>query len=172
MAIVKVVCGNKFRRRLLIMNNNSDQTGSIKLFARGTSGRIEFHNATSQIMSVRADNNVYIGVPDPPGPSSNLYVNGEINAKLVRVKNDIPWWDGVFKPHYKLMSLSELETFVKQNNHLPDMPTEKQVNENGLDLAKMNALLLKKVEELTLYVIELKKENERIKEVIENMKKR
>jgi len=153
----------------MLLHSNSDQTGSIKLFSTGSNGRIEFHNQTNQVMSIRADNNVYIGSPDS---NSNLYVNGEINARLVRVKNDIPWWDGVFKPDYKLMSLDKLEKFVNKNHHLPDIPSGKQVNEDGLDLAQTNALLLKKIEELTLYVIELKKENEEIKGEIDDLKNR
>ncbi|RLD91139.1 MAG: hypothetical protein DRJ09_01995 [Bacteroidetes bacterium] len=120
-------------------------------------------------MSVRADNNVYLGTPDP-GPFSNLYVNGEIYAHLVKVTNSVAWWDGVFKKDYHLMPLDKLEKFVNKNHHLPGMPTESQVNENGLDLAKMNALLLKKTEELTLYVIELKKENERIMKLFNEKK--
>jgi hypothetical protein len=56
------------------------------------------------------------------------------------------------------MPLPQLEQYIQQNKHLPDIPTANEVVRDGVDLGKMNALLLKKVEELTLYVIQLKKE--------------
>jgi hypothetical protein len=68
------------------------------------------------------------------------------------------WNDYVFHDDYKLMPLSELESFVNANKHLPEIPSEKEVIENGINIGEMNALLLKKIEELTLYVIELKKQ--------------
>lgn len=62
------------------------------------------------------------------------------------------------------MPLLQLDRFIKENNHLPDMPTEETVLNDGIELGEMNALLLKKVEELTLYVIELKKELDDVKQ--------
>jgi hypothetical protein len=55
------------------------------------------------------------------------------------------------------MPLAEVETFIKENQHLPDIPSEDEIKASGIDVAQMNALLLKKIEELTLYVIELEK---------------
>jgi len=78
------------------------------------------------------------------------------------------WWDEVFDESYKLMPLNQLESYIENNNHLPDIPKEKDVLENGIELGEMNTLLLKKIEELTLYVIELKKENEFIKRKCSN----
>jgi hypothetical protein len=63
----------------------------------------------------------------------------------------------VFDEDYDLMSLSEVESFIKENKHLPDVPSAKEVKKDGLDVAEMNATLLKKVEELTLHIIELEK---------------
>jgi len=137
----------------ILLSNNSSQAGSIKLYTTGTEGRIEFHNQNMQVMSIRADNNVYFGNPDV---STNLYVNGEITSSLVRV-NTQSWWDCVFKDDYRLMPLAEVETFIKENQHLPDIPSEATIKASGIDVAQMNALLLKKIEELTLYVIELEK---------------
>lgn len=151
----------------MLMSSNYNEAASIKLFARGRNGRVELHNDERQIMSIRGDGNAYIGDPDH---RSDLFVYGEINAHLVRVKNDIPWWDCVFEEDYQLMPLNTLAEFVNKHHHLPDMPAEEEVQKNGIELAEMNALLLKKVEELTLYVIELKKENEGIREEIDKMK--
>lgn len=93
-----------------------------------------------------------------------LKVSGKIWAHEVEVKLD-DWWDEVFDEEYILMPLVQLEKFIKTNNHLPDMPTEETVLKNGIELGEMNALLLKKVEELTLYVIELKKELDEVKQL-------
>ena len=65
--------------------------------------------------------------------------------------------DYVFEPDYKLMPLAEVEAFTKANKHLPEVPSAAEIEKSGLDLAKMNLLLLKKVEELTLHTIELEK---------------
>ena len=65
--------------------------------------------------------------------------------------------DYVFEPDYKLASLSEVEAYTKTHKHLPEVPSASEIEKNGLDLAQMNLLLLKKVEELTLHTIELEK---------------
>ena len=86
-----------------------------------------------------------------------LYVEGGIMTEKVRVKLQGEWSDYVFDEDYDLMSLSEVESFIKENKHLPDVPSAKEVKKDGLDVAEMNATLLKKVEELTLHIIELEK---------------
>jgi hypothetical protein len=78
-------------------------------------------------------------------------------TEKVRVKLQGEWADYVFDEDYDLMSLSEVESFIKENKHLPDVPSAKEVKKDGLDVAEMNATLLKKVEELTLHIIELEK---------------
>jgi len=93
----------------------------------------------------------------------SLKVNGnKVWAHEVEV-NLTDWSDEVFDKNYKLMPLHQLESYIETNKHLPDIPTEEEVLKNGIKLGEMNALLLKKVEELTLYVIELKKEVEDLK---------
>ncbi len=91
-----------------------------------------------------------------------LAVNGAIGAKDVFIEIDeTPWPDYVFEPEHILLSLTELEAFIKQYKHLPDIPSANDVKEHGLSLAEINALLLKKIEELTLYIIELNKKIEK-----------
>ena len=77
-------------------------------------------------------------------------------ANLIKVQAS-EWWDKVFTPEYKLRSIAELEEYIDKNGHLPDMQTDNEVLSEGVDVAQMNALLLKKVEELTLYIIALEK---------------
>ena len=86
-----------------------------------------------------------------------LAVLGKILADEVMIKHPVAWGDYVFKPDYNLMPLNELSLFIKKNQHLPNVPSEKEVMENGYGLAEMNEILLKKVEELTLYILEQQK---------------
>jgi hypothetical protein len=107
---------------------------NVSMYCHGTSGRIEFHNDNMQVMSIRANNNVYIGDGDPE-KSSNLYVNGHIRANLVRVNTDT-WWDQVFAPDYNLMPLSDLSSFIETNGHLPDIPAKPKCLKMALTWAK------------------------------------
>jgi hypothetical protein len=144
--------------RIMIGNSSAANGGFIKMFAVGNNGGIEFSNQNMVVMSLKANNDIVIGTPSI---KSNMYVNGEITANLVRV-NTQEWYDCVFEKEYKLQPLSEVEAYINQYKHLPEIPSEADVKADGIDVAQMNALLLKKVEELTLYVIELEKRMEEI----------
>ena len=103
----------------------------------------------------------------PAGTDYKLFVKDGILTEKLKVANSndyINWSDFVFDSDYKLMSLSNLESYIKTNKHLPEIPTAKEVAKNGIDVAAMDAKLLQKIEELTLYVIELKKEMETMKQ--------
>ncbi|GAA4779392.1 hypothetical protein GCM10023231_02700 [Olivibacter ginsenosidimutans] len=89
---------------------------------------------------------------------AKLTVNGNILAREIKVKTDITVPDYVFEKDYQLPSLTEVEAYVKEHKHLPEIPSAREIGEEGLDVAKMNLLLLKKVEELMLIVIEQQKE--------------
>jgi hypothetical protein len=97
-----------------------------------------------------------------------LYVEQGILTEKVKVavKTSKDWYDQVFDKDYSLMPLNKLDEYIKANKHLPGIQTTEQVMAEGLDLGKMNALLLKKIEELTLYTIELKKELDETKKLI------
>ena len=103
------------------------------------------------------DGNVGIGTTNL---TYKLSVKGTIGCGEIKIEDVTTWADFVFEPDYNLMPLKDLETFIKANKHLPEIPTTAEVQENGISIGEMNAKLLQKVEELTLYVIELKKENE------------
>lgn len=90
-----------------------------------------------------------------------LSVDGKIRANSVKVYTG--WADYVFESDYYLPTLKEVEDYILQNGHLQDIPSAKEVEERGIDLGEMNKLLLQKIEELTLYVIELNKEIEALK---------
>lgn len=90
-------------------------------------------------------------------PTEKLAVNGKIRAKEIKVEAS-PWPDYVFAPSYRLMPLGDIESFIKTNGHLPDVPSAKEVAHSGIEVGANQAVLLKKIEELTLHLIELKKE--------------
>ena len=125
--------------------------GGIKFFT-GTSARM--------VVAINRFGNVGIGT-DAPGVK--LDVIGTIRAHEVKVCLN-QGYDYVFAPDYDLMSLPELEQFVSTNRHLPEVAPAAVMEQDGISLSEMNALLLKKIEELTLHVIDL---NKRI-ETLEN----
>jgi hypothetical protein len=112
--------------------------------------------------------NVGIGTLYPG--SFKLAVEGKIGAREVNVLTG-PWPDYVFDVNYDLLSLTEVESFIKLNKHLPGVPAASHVEMNGVNLGEMNTLLMKKVEELTLYLIELKNVNDMIKQSNEDLQK-
>lgn len=112
---------------------------------------------------------VGIGTDDP---QADLAVNGDILAKQIRVKTDIAVPDYVFEPGYKMNTLEQIEEFVTKHKHLPEIPSAKEIETQGLDVAEMNLLLLKKMEEMTLQMIQMNKlllkQAEEIKELKES----
>ncbi|HEX7905823.1 MAG TPA: hypothetical protein VF487_18255 [Chitinophagaceae bacterium] len=124
-------------------------------------------------LRITPSGNVGIGISSP---EAKLAVNGDIFSKKVKV-TQTGWPDYVFEKTYRLPSLDEVEKFIQQHRHLPDVPSAKEVEKNGLDLGDNQAVLLKKIEELTLYIIDLKKghddqdkEIKRLQQLIEKQK--
>ncbi len=103
-------------------------------------------------------------------PDDRLTVKGRIHAEEVKVDLSVPGPDYVFKEGYDLKSLEEVQEHIQEHGHLPNIPSAKEMEEKGVELGIMNMKLLEKIEELTLYVIELKKENERQQIEIQSIK--
>lgn len=114
---------------------------------------------TEKVVLQWTPNLVLIGQPDA---RVDLRVSGFITTQELWIKQPSEWYDNVFGPEYSLMSFRDLRTYVSTNKHLPDIPAEAEVMEKGVEMGEMNALLLKKVEELTLYILQLE---ERISEL-------
>jgi len=142
----------------------------------GLSELLYYNKSQSAFYSLKEDgnDNVYLKLPKTNsyltiGTSSftdngdlyKLTVNGKVRAHAVKVYTD--WADFVFEKDYELPTLEEVETYINTNGHLKDIPSAKEVEENGIEIGEMNKLLLQKIEELTLYTIELKKEIDALK---------
>jgi Phage T4 tail fibre len=120
------------------------------------------------VMALSEAGNVGIGTTIP---DEKLTVKGQIHALEVRIDKAgalVP--DYVFANDYKLKTLSEVDSYIKANNHLPEIPSAKEIEKNGLILGEMNLSLLKKIEELTLYAIEQQKKLEAQNKDIEVLK--
>ncbi len=116
------------------------------------------NSSGSDLVFIDPTGKVVIGNGVNYGTTTNygLYVGNGILTSIVKIAtvNGTDWQDYVFSNAYKLKPLSEVALFIKQNNHLPDVPSAEDVQKNGIDVAKMDATLLKKIEELTLYIIQ------------------
>ncbi|RFS24615.1 hypothetical protein DVR12_05270 [Chitinophaga silvatica] len=117
---------------------------------------IVFGTLGTERIRILSNGNVGIGTSTP---NVKLAVNGDIKAKRLRV-TATEWPDYVFGKDYQLMDILEVAAFIEKNKHLPEVPSETDIRKTEeVDLGDMNKILLKKIEELTLYIIELKKEN-------------
>ena len=172
------------------LNVGGDRNGRIKV--RHIDGKS--YNSTDKdnlYLNWRTGHAVVIGTHNTIGTKSDLLVSGR-----VRIGNDIAmptgyqlfvkegiltekvkvalsttndWADYVFAEDYKLNSLKTVEDFVKENKHLPNIPSAKTVVENGINVAEMDAKLLRQIEELWLHTIELNKEKETLQTKYENL---
>ena len=120
-------------------------------------------NGNTTHMSL-TEGNLGIGTKDTKG--YKLAVVGKMISEEVVVKLQASWPDYVFEKSYQLLALKDVKAFIEQNKHLPEMPSAEEVQKNGVQLGEMNSLLLKKVEEMTLYLIEQQKQIEILKSEI------
>ncbi|MEA3496936.1 MAG: hypothetical protein U9R42_13000 [Bacteroidota bacterium] len=107
---------------------------------------------------ILANGKVLIGKDYTGSDDFLLSVSGTTICNELIVTDNSNWADFVFNDDYELMTLKELEKYIKINKHLPEIPTESFIKQNGYNIGEMDAKLLQKIEELTLYILELKKE--------------
>ncbi len=122
---------------------------------------------------ITRNGNVAIGT-NSFGGQYRLYVAGKIAAydEIKVFTNGTSFPDYVFAPEYKLRSLKDTETYIKENHHLPEVPSAAEIAKEGMSLNGMSEILLKKIEEMTLYLIEMKKDSDILKKENEELKKR
>ncbi|HWZ20998.1 MAG TPA: hypothetical protein VNW06_00005 [Cytophagaceae bacterium] len=134
------------------------KTNNVEGFRIAANGNVTVGSyATAPASKLAVNGTMSIGSDGYVPAGYTLAVNGTILATEVAVKLRTKWPDYVFSKDYKLMSLGEVEQYIKKNKHLPGILSEKEVKEKGIELANMNTLLLEKIEELTLHTIDHKK---------------
>lgn len=122
-------------------------------------------NEEKNAVHITKDGRVGIGKKNP---KDKLEVNGQIHAKSAKL--DLKEWaDYVFEDGYNLVRLREIEKYINTYGHLPEVPTTAEVQENGIELGQMNTLLLKKIEELTLHLIEKEHQVEKLQEQYDDL---
>jgi hypothetical protein len=152
---------------LSIANNGWDfapgsKPGDVVFWEQGVHNTIFFMNddnndGNSYVKFGDSANGLWVGIFN----NRQFRIDGKLTAKEIEVMPNV-WADDVFAKDYKLITLSELENYINTHRHLPGIPAEAVVKEKGINLAEMNAALLRKVEELTKYVIEQEKRIEKL----------
>lgn len=133
---------------------NSNQTPSAFKFKNGLTN--------TSLVSIYADGRTAIG--DTYVPSGYmLSVNGAIVTTEVLIKLRPSWPDYVFSKEYKLMSLYKLEDYINKHSHLPNIPSAQEIKTNGLSTGEILSKQMEKIEELTLYMIEMQKQIDQLK---------
>jgi hypothetical protein len=156
------------------INDNASYYSEVAGFRGGDSGQAGLHFYTAYYstpaiqMTILPNGNVLIGKTTQTNSTYKLDVLGKIRANEVVVNTTGA--DFVFTPEYKILSLPEVEKFINENKHLPDLQSASEMEENGMNVSEMQMKLLQKLEEMTLYIIEQNKTNEMQSKEIELMK--
>jgi hypothetical protein len=151
---------------------NTATPGSYTLNVNGTLNASNLHVAgepylasqwttTSSNLSYAAGG-ISVGTTTLP-TGYKLAVGGKLIAEEVVVQLQASWPDYVFETDYMLRPIEELELYINQHKHLPGVPSAREIKDNGISVGEMNTIMMEKIEELTLYIIELKKEVELLK---------
>ncbi|MEM6814834.1 MAG: hypothetical protein AAF600_10620 [Bacteroidota bacterium] len=139
---------------------------------QGIAFRVKSSNVSGdpnfEAMRLTKDGNLGIGTTKP---DTKLAVKGTIHSEEVKVDLNVPGPDYVFESDYKLRTLKETKEYISENKHLPEIPSAKEMKVNGIELGDMNMRLLKKIEELTLYQIELFEKIEELHKKVEELEK-
>jgi hypothetical protein len=159
----------------LYLSRTQDGLYASKIIADGTMhyhtrSDHRFYSDGVEIMSMFEGGKVGIGTTNVNDANYKLFVETGIRTRKIKVDQQ-SWPDYVFQNTYVLRPLSEVESFIKKHQHLPGVPSAAQVTADGIDLGDNQAVLLKKIEELTLYLIEQKKEIETLKKEMSDLKK-
>ena len=133
----------------------------------GTGGAVGYPNTTGPGDNMIVDGSVTVAVTNTDKTLETMTVNGRVKCDGLKIEN---WLftqkappDYVFGKSYNLIDLEKVEKYIKENGHLPEVPSAAEMQKQGLDITEFNMMLLKKIEEITLYTIEMKKELEALK---------
>jgi hypothetical protein len=147
-------------------NNSSPTPHWVPAQSIDTFGNVYFRR-----VAIALGLNALTNMPGGNTDGYKLYVGDSMLAEKIKValRGTSAWSDYVFEKDYQLMPLADVESYIKQNKHLPNIPSAQEVVEKGLDLAEMDAKLLAKIEELTLHLIEIEKQNIALKKRLETL---
>jgi hypothetical protein len=137
----------------------------------GSGGFFIRNNLNDVIMTLNASGNLLIGTTSA-ATGYKVSIGGKLIAEEVRIALKANWPDYVFDKNYELTSIEEVENHIKRNKHLPGLPSASEVEQNGILIGEMQAKTIEKIEELTLYIIQLKKENNELLKRIEAIEKK
>lgn len=153
---------------VLDVNGRSKSNGYNSIASTDNVQAFSVLNTSNNLVKFVVQGNGKVGIgTDAPGTDYMLDVVGKARACEVRVNNP-GWCDYVFEENYNLMPLSELKEFLATNKHLPEMPSEKVIlDQGGFDVAAMNVALLKRSEENTLYILELESKINQLSQLLE-----
>ncbi|MHC0446341.1 hypothetical protein ACWA1F_13105 [Flavobacterium sp. 3-218] len=167
-SVIGVPGGGPYSTNLTIAQwEDTDNSGGANHQLNFNNGGVFYRNAYplspewgkwQQLLMTDVFGNVGIGTTTTG--SHKLAVEGSIGAREIKVTAS-SWSDFVFKKEYNLPTLEEVEKHITEKGHLENIPSEEEVLKNGINLGEMNSKLLQKIEELTLYIIEMKKENQK-----------
>jgi hypothetical protein len=166
-----------FSRSFTFGNEIGEGHNRLRILHGGTHAYIDykdnlyFRADTNWISALTLYGNGSVGVGFGTGYKKGEYknmgyklaVNGGIICEEVKVIGDVSDADYVFEDNYNLSTLPEVETFIKENKHLPNVPSAEELKINGYKVGEMDEMLLRKIEELTLYIIELQKQIDELK---------
>jgi hypothetical protein len=163
--------GNVFINNKLGIGIGTEESNALLEIGNSAFTGVEYllkvkNTGNQNSFSIKPDGKVEINCNGANTLAERLWVNGTIKAREVVVTQE-NWPDFVFDENYNLPKLEDTEKFIKENKHLPNVPSAKTVEENGAGVAEMQKIMMQKIEELTLHIIDL---NKKIKD-LENQKK-
>ncbi len=156
--------------------NSTAEGGEIRLLGAGSNntwyvdnagGRLRMHHGGISYFDLAANGNLGLGTHTP---DYKLDVNGAVRAKEFFVETG--WSDFVFEKDYELPTLEEVEEHIEEHGHLPGVPSAAEIQENGLEMGQAQTFLMQKIEELTLYVLEISEENAALREDSSELRER